>query len=143
MLHLHLIRIGMSISEEKISGAVRWNLKRLMDERDIKPTEFARLLKIDNSAVTRWRQATYLPQINEKRWLQIVSAINEICKQRGYREMLIEIKDLVEFRKDEPRDFGISDYQYPPRSEYKKSKSSDEKKKDTIPKASIEDGVAA
>ena len=137
----------MSISEEKISGAVRWNLKRLMDERDIKPTEFARLLKIDISAVTRWRQAKYLPQINERRWLQIVSAINEICKQRGYREMLIEIKDLVEFRKDEPRDFGISDYQYPPRSEYKKSKLNGEKKNDgdlkENPKATLENGIAA
>ncbi|MBW4670491.1 MAG: hypothetical protein KME60_24510 [Cyanomargarita calcarea GSE-NOS-MK-12-04C] len=124
-----LIEIAMN-TEEKSLGAVRWNLKRLMDERDIGTTEFARVLKIDNSAVTRWRQAKYLPQINEIRWLQIVSAINEICKLRGYRDMFIELKDLVEFRQDEQRDFDIFDYQYPPRSEYKKSKLNGEKKKD-------------
>jgi DNA-binding Xre family transcriptional regulator len=121
-------------TEEKSLGAVRWNLKRLMDERDIGPTEFARVLKIDISAVTRWRQAKYLPQINEIRWLQIVSAINEICKLRGYRDMLIELKDLVEFRQDEQRDFNIFDYQYPPRSEYKKSKLNGEKKTMAIKK---------
>ncbi len=95
---------------KKAVGAVRWNLKRLMDERDIGSTEFARVLKIDVSNVTRWRQAEYLPQINEKRWIQIVSAINYICESRGNYRMLIQLDDLVEFRHTEQRDFDL-DYQ--------------------------------
>ncbi|BDA72244.1 hypothetical protein RIVM261_007310 [Rivularia sp. IAM M-261] len=95
---------------KKAVGAVRWNLKRLMDERDIGSTEFARVLKIDVSNVTRWRQAEYLPQINEKRWIQIVSAINYICESRGNYRMLIQLDELVEFRHTEQRDFDL-DYQ--------------------------------
>ncbi|BAZ12392.1 hypothetical protein NIES4071_42230 [Calothrix sp. NIES-4071] len=124
---------------KKAVGAVRWNLKRLMDERDIGSTEFARVLKIDVSNVTRWRQAEYLPQINEKRWIQIVSAINYICESRGNYRMLIQLDDLVEFRNTEQRDFDVdyhcvsSDARKKPASEQKsKQKDADGGEESTI-----------
>ncbi|RUS97461.1 hypothetical protein DSM106972_084090 [Dulcicalothrix desertica PCC 7102] len=122
---------------KKAVGAVRWNLKRLMDERDIGSTEFARVLKIDVSNVTRWRQAEYLPQINEKRWIQIVSAINYICESRGNYRMLIQLDDLVEFRYTEQRDFDVDyssgDIRKKPASKQKsKQKDADGGEKSTI-----------
>lgn len=106
----------------KAVGAVRWNLKRVMDERDIGPTELARVLKIDVSNVTRWRQAEYLPQIHERRWIQIVNAINYICECRGNYRMLMDLGELVEFCSFEQRDFGIFDNQSASAQERKRTR---------------------
>lgn len=114
-------------TKRTFQGAVRWKLKKLMDERKIGATELASVLGVNQSNVTRWRQAKYLPQINEIRWLQIVSAINEICSRREHSYKLVELNDLVEFCPDEQRDFDIFDYQYASGDARKKAKNNKEK----------------
>ncbi len=115
----------------KIKGAIRWRLKVVMDRCQIGTVQLAAFMKVSKGAVSKWRQAEFLPEINEKRYIQIYNAINELCDINGTPNRKIKLVDLVEFCEDEVRDLELVEYQYPLADARKKSNSSDEKKSDT------------
>jgi len=119
----------------KIKGAIRWRLKVVMDRCQIKTVQLAAFMKVSKGAVSKWRQAEFLPEINEKRYIQIYNAINELCDINGTPHRKIRLPDLVEFCADEVRDFDVVDYQYPSGDARKKSSSSEENKNDSDKKA--------
>lgn len=116
----------------KIKGAIRWRLKVVMDKCQIGTLQLAAFMKVSNGAVSKWRQAEYLPEINEKRYIQIYNAINELCDINGTPYRKIRPQDLIEFCLDEVRDFDPLDYyhQHASPSEGKKPKSKVEKEND-------------
>ena len=118
-------------------GAVRWNLKAIMDRCQIGTVQLAEFLNVVPGTVSAWRKAEFLPEINEKRYIQIYNAINELCDINGTPNRKIKPGDLVEFCVDEVRDFGLLDYQYASGNVSKKKKSSQGKNDDTNSKSSI------
>lgn len=96
----------------KAKGAVRWRLKVIMDGRRIGTAQLAECMGVSANVVSTWRKSIYMPQINEKRWVQIVTAINKLCEANGCPGKKITLPDLVEFCHEELRDFDVFDYQY-------------------------------
>jgi hypothetical protein len=113
----------------KIKGAIRWNLKAIMDQCQIGTMELSTFMKVAPRTVTKWRQAKYLPEINEKRCIQICIAINELCDINGIPDCKIAIKDLIQFSEHELRDFDVPEYQYPS-GDARKSKKQRQKAKE-------------
>lgn len=95
----------------KAKGAVRWNLRVIMDRRQIGTAQLAKCMGVSNNIVSTWRKSVYMPQINEKRWVQIVTAINILCEVNGFPGRKIDLWDLIEFCPDELRDFDAFEYQ--------------------------------
>lgn len=62
--------------------------------------------------VTKWRQAKYMPEINERRVIQIFNAINNLCEQKDIPYRKIKLGDLLEFFNEELREFDVNDYGY-------------------------------
>jgi hypothetical protein len=114
----------------KMKGAVRWNLKVIMDRCQIGTVQLAAFMKVGQDTVSKWRRAEFLPEINEKRFIQIYNAINELCDKNGTPNRKIKLADLVEFCADEVRDFELLDYQYASGDSRKQAKSNAEKKTD-------------
>lgn len=77
--------------------------------------------------VSTWRKSVYMPQINEKRWVQIVTAINKLCETNGFPGRKIDLWDLIEFCPDELRDFDAFEYQYASGNARKKTTSKKKK----------------
>jgi len=119
----------------EMKGAVRWNLKAIMDRCRIGTVQLSTFMKVAPRTVTKWRQAEFLPEINEKRYIQIYTAINQLCDINGTPHRKIRLPDLVEFCADEVRDFDVVDYQYPSGGARKKPSSSEENKDDGDKKA--------
>jgi DNA-binding Xre family transcriptional regulator len=119
----------------KAKGAIRWRLKIVMSERRIKVAQLAELIKVSESTVTTWRACEYMPEINEKRWIQIVAAINKLCDVNGFPSKKIDLWDLIEFCPDEQRDFDPLEYQYASGDARKKSvsKKSSQESDDSTP----------
>lgn len=126
----------------KVFGALRWKLKYVMDRRQIGAAQLAEFLKVTPNMVSKWRQAKYMPQITEKRYVQIVAAINHLCDVNGVPDKKIELWGLIEFCASEQRDFDVRDYEYQPGSARKKSKVSDNLDSPE-PKKPLEQSVAA
>lgn len=113
----------------KIKGAIRWRLKVVMDRCKIGTLQLAAFMKVSKGAVSKWRQAEFLPEINEKRYIQIHNAINELCDINGTPHRKIRLADLIEFSEEEVREFELIEYQYVSGNARKKLKSSDEEDK--------------
>lgn len=54
-------------------------MKAVIDRCQIGMLQLAVFMKVSNGAVSKWRQTEYLPEINEKRYIEIHTAINELC----------------------------------------------------------------
>lgn len=98
----------------EVKGALVWKLKLVMDKCQIGTVQLAEFLGVNNNVVSKWRRAKYMPQITEKRYVQIVAAINKLCEINGRPGRKILLSDLIEFSHDEERDFDILEYQYQP-----------------------------
>jgi hypothetical protein len=118
-----------------MKGAVRWNLRVIMDRCQIGTVQLSTFMKVAPRTVTKWRQAEFLPEINEKRYIQIYNAINQLCDINNTPNRKIRLRDLVEFCEDEVRDFDVADYQYPSGDARKKPKSDGQNKNDGGEKA--------
>jgi hypothetical protein len=116
----------------KIKGAVRWRLKVVMDRCHIGTVQLAAFMKVSKGAVSKWRKAEFLPEISEKRYVQICNAINDLCDINGTPNRKIRLPDLVEFCQDEVRDLEL--VEYPSDDAGKKSNSNDENKTDAAKK---------
>ena len=101
------------MSSEKQKGVVRWKLRELMDEHQVAPGVLATRLQVANMTVSRWRKAKFLPAINEKRYVQLVVALNELSLKGGG----IQLSDLIEFCPNEVREDDVFEYKYPTRDE--------------------------
>ncbi|RUT02127.1 hypothetical protein DSM106972_062020 [Dulcicalothrix desertica PCC 7102] len=112
----------------KVKGALRWKLKVVMDRCQIGTVQLAEFLKVSRTVVSKWRSYEYMPEINEKRYVQIVAAINELCDINGTPKRKIDLWDLIEFCPDELRDFDMLGYNYPS-GDARKQPSKDKKKK--------------
>lgn len=91
----------------KVKGALRWKLKLVMDKCQIGTVQLADYLHVNKNVVSRWRSYEYVPEINEKRYVQIVAAINHLCDVNGRPGKKIDLWDLIEFCPDELRDFDV------------------------------------
>lgn len=96
----------------KMKGAIRWNLKVVMDRCHIGTVQLSAFMGVGQGTVSKWRQAEFLPEINEKRYIQIHNAINQLCEINGTPHRKIRLSDLVEFCEHEERDFELLEYQY-------------------------------
>jgi hypothetical protein len=114
----------------KMKGAIRWNLKVIMDRCQIGTVQLSAFLGVGQGTVSKWRQAEFLPEINEKRYIQIYNAINELCDINGTPNRKIKLADLLEFCEDEMRDFELLEYQYASGDARKKPKSDGQNKND-------------
>jgi hypothetical protein len=114
----------------KIKGAIRWRLKVVMDRCKIGTLQLAAFMKVSKGAVSKWRQAEFLPEIKEKRYIQIHNAINELCDINGTPHRKIRLADLLEFCEDETREFELLEYQYVSGNARKKLKSDEQNKND-------------
>lgn len=123
-------------------GAIRWKLKVIMDRCQIGTTQLSTFMKVAPRTVTKWRQAEYMPEINERRFIQIFNAINELCDRNGTPNRKIKLGDLVEFCMDELRDFDVSDYQYSS-GDARKKPASKQKSKQKDADGSNESTIAA
>ena len=119
----------------KIKGAIRWNLKVIMDRCHIGTVQLSAFMGVGPGTVSKWRQAEFLPEINEKRFVQIFNAINELCDINNTPHRKIKLADLLEFCEDEVRDFGLLDYQYASGDARKKPNSDGQNKNDGDKKA--------
>jgi hypothetical protein len=107
----------------KMKGAIRWNLKVIMDRCQIGTVQLAAFMKVSSNVVSKWRRTEFLPQITEKRYIQIYNAINELCDLNGTPNRKIKLADLVEFCDHEVRDIDPLEYQYASGDARKKPKS--------------------
>jgi hypothetical protein len=110
----------------KIKGAIRWRLKVVMDRCHIKTVQLAAFMNVSTTTVSKLRQAEFLPEINEKRYIQIYNAINELCDINGTPNRKIMPFDLIEFCPNEVRDVDL-DFQNVSGNARKKAHSSGEK----------------
>ena len=116
-----------------MKGAIRWNLKVVMDRCHIGTVQLSAFMGVGQGTVSKWRQAEFLPEINEKRYVQICNAINELCDINNTPHRKIRLTDLLDFCEDEVRDFD--DYQYASGDARKKPNSDGQNKKDGDKKA--------
>lgn len=100
-----------------------------MDRCQIKTSQLAAFMKVSKSAVSLWRQAEFLPEINEKRYIQIYNAINELCDINGTPHRKIMPFDLIEFCPNDVRDLDL-DFQSGSSDAHKQGVGSTKKKTD-------------
>jgi hypothetical protein len=86
-------------------------------------------MNVSPTTISKLRQAEFLPEINEKLYIQIYKAINELCDINGTPHRKIMPFDLIEFCPNDVRDLDL-DFQSGSRDAHKQAVGSTDKKTD-------------
>lgn len=76
---------------------IKWRLGEVMARYRIKGIELAQVMEISNNAVSNYRKATTMPQINGERFNALLNALNRL---KPADEPTIGIADLIEYYPD-------------------------------------------
>lgn len=76
---------------------IKWHLGEVMARYRIKGTDVALVMNVSNNAISHYRKATTLPQINGARLNDLLNALNAL---KSPDEPMIGIEDLMEYTPD-------------------------------------------